>query len=312
MSKKIMHSAFFIIGLAVIVAAASVVLRPKKEVYDVMAVERKLKDFAQEKDNSIDLVFIGDSETYSAYIPLQMYEQHGFTSYVFGTSAQRLCDSYALLEEVFKTQKPRLVVLETNSIFRFGGVSEECGDKILNLVSKYIPALKYHSRLKTYMTGGLEDKRDALMKGFKYRTSVEPYTGGEWMKATQKSEEISPCNLEYLRKIHKLAGDNGAELIFVTTPAPACQTYERHNAVAALAKQMETDYIDLNLVSEQMGIDWRTDTRDGGNHLNYSGAKKVSDYVGELLSAKYALPDHREDESYGLWKQAYIDSEVKL
>lgn len=311
MFKKIMHSALFIVGLAAIIAVTSVILSPKKEVYDVQAVERKLKDFAYERENSIDLVFIGDSETYSAYIPLQMYEQYGFTSYVFGTSAQRLCDSYAILEEVFKTQKPKLVVLETNSIFRFGGVSEECGDKILNLVSKYIPALKYHSRLKTYMTGG-GSKKDAILKGFKYRTSVVPYTGGEWMKESEKSEKISECNLEYLKKIHKLAEENGAKLIFVTTPAPACQTYERHNAVAALAEKMGTDYIDLNLVSEQMGIDWKTDTRDGGNHLNYSGAKKVSGYMGELLSQEYDLPDHREDESYGAWRQAYINSGMKL
>lgn len=311
MLKKIIHSALFIIGLAAIIAVTSVLLSPKREVYDVMAVERKLKDFAGERDNSIDLVFVGDSETYSAYIPLQMYEQYGFTSYVFGTSAQRLCDSYALLEEVFKTQKPKLVVLETNSIFRFGGMSEECGDKILNLVSRYIPALRYHSRLKTYMTGG-DSKKDALLKGFKYRTSVEPYTGGEWMKASVNSEEISQCNLDYLEKIHKLAEENGAKLIFVTTPAPVCQTYERHNAVAALAEKMGTDYIDLNLVAKEMSIDWKTDTRDGGNHLNYSGAKKVSDYVGELLDSEYDLPDHREDENYGSWRQAYINSGMKL
>ena len=89
MYKKIIHSAFFIIGLAAIIAVTSVILRPKKDIYDVMAVERKLRDFAGERNDSIDLVFIGDSETYSAYIPLQMYEEYGFTSYVFGTSAKK-------------------------------------------------------------------------------------------------------------------------------------------------------------------------------------------------------------------------------
>lgn len=308
--KKIIHSTLFIIGLAAIIAVTSVILSPKKDIYDVMAVERKLKDFSGERKDSIDLVFMGDSETYSAYNPLQMYEQYGFTSYVFGTSAQRLCDSYALLEEVFKTQKPKIVVLETNSIFRYGGVTEECGDKVLNFVSKYIPAIRYHSRLKTYMTGS-GNKKDAMLKGFKYRTSVKPYKGGEWMKASKKSAEIHKCNLDYLWKIYELTKENGAKLVFATTPAPECQTYERHNAVTALAEEMGTDYIDLNFVSSEIGIDWRTDTRDGGNHLNYSGAQKVSSYMGELLSAKYSLPDHREDESYSSWKQAYKNSGMK-
>lgn len=309
--KKILHGAAFIIGLALLIVTASILIKPRKEVYDSIAVERKLKEFAKEREDSIDLVFIGDSETYSAYIPLQMYEEYGFTSYVCGTSAQRLCDSYALLEEVFKTQSPKIVAVETNNIFRFGGVTEECGDTILNWVSKYIPALKYHSRLKIFMTGG-GGNNDAKFKGFKYRTSVVPYTGGEWMKASKVCDEIYPCNLDYIQKMNRLAQENGAKLIFVSTPAPVCQTYERHNAVAGLARDLGTDYIDLNLEADQLGINWLTDTRDGGNHLNYEGARKVSSYLGRVLSSKYFLPDHREDESYRSWKRDLEETGISL
>ncbi len=310
MLKKIMHSALFLIGLAAIITVTSAIVKPKSEIYDLMAVEGKLKELENEKDNSIDLVFIGDSEAYSAYNPLQMYDEYGFTSYVCGTSAQRLCDSYVILREVFKRQSPKVVAVETNSLFRFGGLSDESGDKVLNFVSKYIPAIKYHTRLKVYITGG-PVKNDGNMKGFIYRTQVVPYTGGEWMKRSEASDDIHPCNLEYLKKMYDLAEENGAKLIFISTPSPVCQTYERHNAVSALARELGTDYIDMNLNVEELGLDWQKDTRDAGNHLNYYGAKKVSSYIGNILSRLYELPDHREDGSYQSWKQALINSGLK-
>ena len=39
-----------------------------------------------EPGRSLDAIFIGDSEAYSSFSPLQMWEEHGFTSYVSATS----------------------------------------------------------------------------------------------------------------------------------------------------------------------------------------------------------------------------------
>ena len=51
----------------------------------------------------------------------------------------------------------------------------------------------------------------------------------------------------------------------------------------------------MNLMD--IGIDWLTDTRDKGNHLNYSGAKKTTAVLGKYLEENYTLPDRREDET---------------
>ena len=46
---------------------------------------------------------------------------------------------------------------------------------------------------------------------------------------------------------------------------------------------------------ETMGIDFRTDTYDGGQHLNYVGSVKMSDFFAEILDRDYGVPCHWDD-----------------
>ena len=73
--------------------------------------------------------------------------------------------------------------------------------------------------------------------------------------------------------------------------------YSRHNSIAAYAKEHDLEYLDMNLKLEEVGTDWATDSLDKGDHLNLSGAKKVSQYLGEYLSTRYDLPDRRNEKN---------------
>ena len=50
-----------------------------------------------------------------------------------------------------------------------------------------------------------------------------------------------------------------------------------------------------------MGIDWEKDTRDGGNHLNFYGARKVSNYLGKYFSKKMKIENKKNKAEYSNW-----------
>lgn len=315
MLKKILRAVGFMTGLAIILAVTSIVLKPKSDVYNAVGVDKKTKDFQKEAEQSLDLVFLGDSESYSAFNPLQMYSEQGYTSYVCGTSLQRLCDTYVLLQESFKTQSPKVVVLETNCFFRFSGLAEDDSDKVMNTFSRVVPVLKYHDRWKTFVPLKIFrhiDKNEGLLKGFRYRTGTEPYNGGEWMKKTEEVAGTGANAEHYLKKIKELVEANGGTLLLVSVPSPDNWTYAKHNAIEKISEEYDLEFLDMNLTQDELNIDWKTETKDGGNHLNFLGAKKVSSYLAKYLSEKYNLPDHREDPAYDNWEEDIKESGMDI
>lgn len=304
MGKKIVNSIIFLAGLAAILVLTSHFLKPNDDVYNTNGVMAKKEEFQKETNDTIDVVFIGDSEAYSAYNPMQLYGNYGFTSYVLATSAQRLCDTYSILKSMYKTQTPEYIFIETNCFFRFGGSVDDTKDRFMNFVLNRIPAMKYHTRLKNFFFDE-KTKDHEYMKGFVLRNNVEPYTGGEWMQYTNEAEPVDECNVEYINKIVTLAKEHNTKIIFVSTPSTECHSYKKHNAVVNIANDYGIDYYDFNLVADKIGIDWSKDTRDGGNHLNFKGAIKVTDYLGKIMKSELNLKDHRNENGYEKWQNYY-------
>ena len=63
-------------------------------------------------------------------------------------------------------------------------------------------------------------------------------------------------------------------------------------------------YIDLN-IDNIINIDWDTDSKDGGEHLNYYGALKVTNYYGQYINKFNKLESHKEDIKYAKWNSEY-------
>ena len=62
------------------------------------------------------------------------------------------------------------------------------------------------------------------------------------------------------------------------------------------------DFVNFNPRWEEMGLDFSVDYMDTC-HMNYQGSEKFTRYLAEYLKARYALPDHRGDDTY----QSYDD-----
>lgn len=304
MIKKLLRSAGFIAGLVVILIVVSAFIKPDADIYNAVLYEKKLYDIDAEKDNTIDVFFAGDSEVYSAFLPVKIFEDYGYTSYACSFSAQRLCDTYAMLIEAFKSQAPKLVVLETNSFYRYSASDKSKDDVVMNAAGKLFPVIKYHSRWKLAAGKLFNEKTDLTtfrMKGSVIRKKEMPYTGGNYMKENNKVDKPDSLAKEYLEKIIDLCEKNNAGVMFVSVPSPDTWSYARHNGMTELAEELNVPYVDGNTLVDEIGIDWSTDTLDEGNHLNLKGALKFSEFFGKYIKNNYELPDHREDKAYDDW-----------
>lgn len=264
----------------------------------------------KQEENSLDYILIGDSECYSSVSPMEIWKDYGFAGYNCGVIGQHVQYTYYLLAEILGKQSPAVVLMETNALFRSSKGGGELETVVDNAAARYFPLLQYHNGWQKIRLSEISQfqpfqkiKKEDVLKGFHYRPQIEPYTGGEYMIPTDKIKPIESIPMHYLNRIADLCEEKGIRLILYSSPSPDNWNYQKHNAVEQYAKERGITFLDLNLKTEELGIDWSKDTTDRGDHLSFPGAKKVSDWTGKWLSENEKLPDRRSDARYTYWNE---------
>lgn len=280
---------------------------------DIGLLKGKNLNFMQiqkEPKNTIDVLFVGDSLAYSGFSPMQMWKDYGIASMVGAQSGQKMQDTYLTIKKAIETQKIKLVVLESNVLYRKQGNMEGIKSFVMQKADKYFPLIQYHDMWKTVLFGKRYDKQN--YKGYLLRSTGYPYTRGMYMFASEGKKPIARINRMWLQKIRKLCKENQVQFLLVSMPSPKNYTMEKHNALESYAQKHKMTYLDLNLATDRLQIDWQTDTRDGGDHLNVWGATKVSQFLGGYLDKNYGLQDHRGEELYASWDDLYKKYDQKI
>lgn len=305
--KRIIFS--FLIVFCMLLTITSILVKPQGyDAYDLIAVERTSKAVDKEKNNTLDALILGNSSAYTAYSPMQMWGEYGFTSYNLGTRNQRLCDSYALLKKSFETQKPSVIILECNSVFNPTGVYEEKNNRSLTVLGHIFPVFHYHSLYKLLpspkelLNRNHGESKEDLYKGFTPKRGVRGYYPPEknHIATRQVSEEAG----SYLLKINALCRRNHAKLLLVITPAPAEWDDGESRGLKQWTDRNQITFLDFNQ-ADDLRLNWKKDTVDHGFHLNVGGSMKITKCLGRYLKENYKMADHREDPSYAGWQKTY-------
>lgn len=297
------------IGVAVVViavllaclAVSSRVLAPKDNSYEAGMIEAEAHGVMAEPDDTIDVIILGDSEAYAAFSPLQMFQEQGFAAYTCSSSGQRITYANTILNRAMTNQSPTLVVFETNELY----APFSFNDIFMREFQDIFPVLEYHDRWKSLSAGDFYQEFDATwtdsLKGFKYLTDSFPADSTGYMIPSDEFESIPYLNQVYMHRMIAEIRAMGAEPVFISTPSTVNWTTARHNGMTAWAASEGVAYYDFNAEPYDIHIDWQTETLDGGDHLNYAGATRFTQAVGELLASEYNLPDHRGDPVYNEW-----------
>ncbi len=259
-----------------------------------------------EKKNSLDYLVLGDSETYTSVIPLELWHKYGYTGYVLGSPAQRLSQTKEILEESLKNQKPKLVLFETNAIFR----KLRDYDMVKIVLKNRLPIFKYHDNWKYFLNKDFS-QNTLNEKGYAYNNTIKKATNIKEKKPTDKRREVDEENIKYFEEILSICKENNIQVILISVPSLKNWSYKKHNTMLDFSKKYNLDFIDFNL-DNSLNINWETDTKDAGDHLNYYGALKLTASLGQYLDNKKILPDHRKDEYYKDWHKNYKQYMLKF
>jgi len=289
-----------------------------------------IQGFYTEAENSLDVVFVGDSSVYKGISPLKIWEDYGMASYNYASPTQRMWDSYYCIKEIIKYQKPKVIVLNVDQAFAENPMSKfykshlydnmpMSENKIAAItdpvqrnskkesVSFLLPIFRFHSRWSELEDDDFTNAHTKLhypLKGYQIVRSIKPYKNKkDYMKKENKKNILGKNATFYLKKMKELCDENGVELLWIEAPAPKTWNKTKHQEMAKLAARYQVTFLDLNFNLEEIGIDWDTDTQDEGVHMNISGAEKISSYLGNYLKEHYEIQDHRGKSEYKQWKE---------
>jgi hypothetical protein len=286
-----------------------------------------IEDYYKEEKNH-DVVFIGDCEVYENFSPITLWEKYGITSYIRGSAQQLIWQSYYLLEETLKYEKPKVVVFNVLSM-KYDEPQKEAYNRMTldgmkmsfsklnsikasmlkeeSIIDYIFPLLRYHSRWS-----------DLSKEDFQYMFNKEKlFHSGYYMRADVKAATTVPKgkklpdyqfgknSYDYLDRMVDLCKKNNIELVLIKAPSLYPYWYDEWEVqMEQYAQKNDLKYINFLELTDKVGIDFEEDTYDAGLHLNVYGAEKLADYFGEFLTETYKLEDHRDNEKINkVWQE---------
>lgn len=326
MVKKNLQRVLSIIAVITIVSFCVVklghILRPTNTDISINSIDT----FHNLPENSLEVICFGSSHAQHAINTMELYKEYGIGAYNNGNSWQKFNTSLFFLEDAFRTQKPKVVLMETFKIDDYkidmnvdGEVyyttamdESEAKKKYLKRVfgnnkerylSYYLPFCAFHDNWVSIEESSFYTDMSYCHDFVK----TMGYFGDDSAKetivpdlATFTERDLWPESVEFLDQMVNACNENGTKLVFFVAPWGGEFAYS--DAMSKYAEDNGCEFVNLYEYLDEMGIDGNTDFIDPA-HLNDRGSIKVSDFMGRYLVDNYDLTDFRTIDN-NLWEQA--------
>ena len=328
--RNILRATAFFMLFALLFVTASRAFTPDLNTAEDGMESRISKAYRGEEKNSLDVIFIGNSDIYRGISPVDLYHATGITSAVAGRPKKSLEEIPGDIRDILKYQKPKILVLETDCMFssanpqftksagirrsllkKIKSVVEEGDSAIVTAINFYFPLIKYHNNWRNINLSSLFHHPRRYYKfsnkGMAYSDQVKPFDPKiDYMNSgSGKTAALSDTEKEIFDRICTLCRENQVRLVLLTVPSANTWNNAKSHAVQMLAEQYGLSYYDYNVTYPE-AFDWKTDTKDGGNHLNYRGALKLTKDFGCKLQKDLELKATKlSDDQIEQWEKDY-------
>ena len=285
-------------------------------------------EYYREPRKDFDVVFVGDCEVYENFSPVALWEDYGINSYIRGSAEQYIWQSYYMLEDTLRYEKPKAVVFNVQSL-QFNESQSEAYNRMTlegmkwspvkvkaiqasmkedeSFIEYVFPILRYHTRWSELSGTDVKymfQTKQVSHNGYYMRVDVKP------AKDVPTGRALSDYSFgdnawKYLDMMTELCEKEGIELLLIKAPSLYPYWYDEYEAqVEDYAAAHNLRYINFLELTDEIGIDYDTDTYDAGLHMNLSGAEKLSGYIGKVLVEDYGIEDRRkEKELSDIWEK---------
>lgn len=320
--KQILKSIIFIAIFAGLYYLANMIFISKwtdanKETYTT-------NEFYKLEKNSVQVLGLGSSQVVQGVSPMEMYVNSGVSAYNIAMGSEPVLVSYFWLQESLRTQDIKVVYFDTSMLFeptveanyrkgldtmkmslvKLKAIKRHCidskSDKTDSYDSYIIPFMKYHSRWdsieeKDYY---LDFDDPDLYRGYTVSNTVKRMNQDEILISEKDEiEEVEPVEIEldYFNELISLCKEKNIALVLIKTPK-FNWNLAKHNFVQEIADRENLPFLDFNMdeYASAINFDATTDMTDQ-EHLNFAGATKLSDYLGEYFAKNYDLIDFRDN-----------------
>ena len=284
-----------------------------------------------------DVVFIGDCELYENISPQVLWDEYGINSYIRGSAQQLIWQSYYLMEETLKYEHPDIIVFNVLSMQYNTPQSEAYNRMTLdgmklskeklsdisasmtdgeNAIEYLFPILRYHSRITQLEPDDITyfwNRDKVTLNGYYMRTDIKAAENVP-IGRPLGNYTFGDTAYYYLEKMTKLCADEGVTLVLVKAPTLYPYWYDEWDEqIVEFANEHNLSYYNFLDESDDIGLDFSTDTYDGGLHLNLYGAEKLSRYFGEILRDDFDMASRRGEEALEAeWDENRKEYEAKI
>ena len=293
-------------------------------------VERKSSyvkhaQFFQQKAE-FDVLFLGTSHMRNSLYPMELWKDYGIISYNFAGPATLIPTNYWILRNLLDYTKPKIVVVDAYTLsmnlktspnvsychdsFDFIPFSVNRLRAILDLFDDFksrlefiIPFYVFHNRFVSQTISKVDFNPISNKEKGAISTYVNVENINNFVEVPQKEffKEDS-IGIKYINKILELCAINDISVVFTYIPSMEKINVLESRRAFDILKKKNVDYVGMELLREV--VDRTTDFYDLG-HLNSSGGRKITKFLGQYLSNHYSIPDRRNDPRYSSWHKDY-------
>lgn len=280
-----------------------------------------------QEENDFDVLFFGTSHMMNSVYPMELWKNYGIISYNMAGPNNVISASYWELINALDYTTPELVVVDLSTL---GSKTKIVEGKLEHLHRTFDAFPLSKNKLKAIWD--LIEPKDRI--GFWWKFSLYH---SRWSQLTEKDFNVDfstgkgagvltrvaipnekavvpkeqkiaddTVGVEYLCKMIELCQERDIDILLTYIPFPAGENKVKEaNLGYDIAEKYGIEY--LNLLDIDGVVDFDVDCDDSHSHLNASGARKVTDYLGNYIQENYHIKDRRDDEQYASWNKAYKD-----